>query len=205
MISLPFACNFSGLAFLLLFGLSCKIEKPRASPSRQDLRTNLIRSFFATPLKNKGVFSGFWTIDPKEFSNLIESTYLKDYKPLPNEAPVDKVRATVKDSRFFLRIDGLFCDELFFIDGGEFTASPGRLRQLEKTHDRIAYEVIFGRFDSAGKRIDEGAILTAFFKPRKILLEFPDRKFSFYPETADAQSLAEKYGKPAFATGLAEY
>lgn len=205
MTCLKFSHLFIMFGALLLSGLACKVEKPRPSASRQDLRTNLIKSFFGTQFKNKGEFNGFWSVDPKEFSEYIELTYLKNYKPLPNEAPAEKVRATVKDARYFLRIEDSLCDELFFIDGGEFTASAGKLRQLEKTHDRTAYAVVFGRYGSTGKRIEEAAILTAFSKPRKILLEFPDRKLNFYPEVRNAASLADQYGKPAFATGLAEY
>jgi hypothetical protein len=191
-------------AVVVIFS-ACGKGKPTAEPaSVQDIRANFIKAFFSTPFKDKGKFNGFWSVDPKDFAEYIENTYLKSYTPQPNEPSGEAVRNNIKAARYFLRIDGLACDELFFIDGGGFTGSAGTLKELEKATDRVAYSAIFIRRSSDGKRIREGAILTAFHK-RQLLLEFPDRKLTFHPETKAPSVLAEQYGKPAFTTGLAEY
>lgn len=193
------------LPLILLIFHACGRDKPRAESAMvQDVRTNFVKAYFNTPFKSKGKFNGFWSVEPKEFAEYIENKYLKTYKPLPNEPSPTAIRENIKGARYFLRIDGLACDELFFIDGGGFTGSAGTLKELEKATDRVAYSVIFIRRAENGKRVREGAILTAFYNGQ-LRLEFPDRKLTFFPENKAPAELADQYGKPVFRTGLAEY
>lgn len=189
----------------LLFFLACSQEKsPPVAASMNDPRAGFIKAFFNTPLKSKGGISGFWSVEPKDFAHYIESIYLKNYKPQPNEPSVAVIRENIKAARYFLRIDGLTCDELFFIDGGGFTASAGTLKQIERTQNKTAFSVIFIRRNGTGKKLREGAILTTS-SGGPLVLEFTDRKFTFIRELKSPAALAEQYGKPVFATGLAEY
>lgn len=177
------------------------MPSPTAKP---DPRQLFIKAFFTTPIRNKGGINGFWAVDPQSFAEYIENVYLRSYKPQPNEPSPSVVRNNLKAARYFLRIDGLACDELFFVENGGFTGSAGTLKRLEKTPDKVAYSVIFIRRGSGGKRMSEGAVLTSI-KEKSLILEFVDRKLTFFPETAAPADLAEKYGKSEVATGLAEY
>jgi hypothetical protein len=186
--------------------LACGKEGPKNSPTvRNDIRSKTLRAFFLTPFKSPGLHNGFWAVDQKNFASYIENDYLKGYKPQPNENKPDKIRANLKLSHYFLRLDNQSCDAIFFIEDGNLLASAGELRMLEKTSDRIAYKIVFGSRDAQGNKQVEHAILIAFKSRKEIVLEFPDRKLHFFPDPRLPEDLAEAYAKPTKITDLAEY
>ena len=144
-------------------------------------------------------------VDRKDFADFIEKRYLKDYKPEPNEFSAKQIRDSLKDAHYFLRIDDTACDELFFMAGGDFTVSAGRLLEKQSSAEKVAYSVSFSRRDRDGKRFSERATVIAFRDKKRLVLEFPDRKLRFCPETGSPADLAAEHGKPAQTTGLAEY
>lgn len=182
------------LVIMLCLWPGCGKEKPQPKPSAREssaFRESYIKAFFNSPLKNRDNFNGFWSVDPHEFAEYIENMYLKDYTPWPNELPPEQVRANIKNSRYFLRIDGDFCDELFVIANGHFSVSAGTMKKLERANDRTAYSVIFSR----GNRDTRGAVLSTFHKQRHLVLEFPEYKLKFHRESESPAVLAERYGK----------
>ena len=170
---------------------ACIKEMPRpVSPEKSAARANIIKAFFNTPIKTKGPFDGFWSVEAKEFSRLIQKTR--------NEASTsEKKEISGKDTRYFLRIEGSFCDELFFVEGGDYTVSAGTLKRLETTKGRTIYSVVFNREAPGRIKFSQGAILSVFQAEKRLLLEFPDHKLTFFPETESPASLAALYGVPA--------
>lgn len=135
----------------------------------------------------------------------MEQRFLKDYKPLPNENKPQRIRQLLNQTHYFLRLDDLSCDSLFFIEDGNVLVNAGTMSLLERAGDKTAYSVVFGSRDAQGKQQVEHATLTLDLKRKDLVLEFPDRKFHFSPEPRKPEDLATAYGKPNLTTNLAEY
>ncbi len=171
------------LAILTYAFIACAKEPQRSEvPAKSPQRAKFIRAYFNTPVKKPGKFDGFWSVDAKEFTAHINKN--RGGTPLPAEA---------QNTRYFLRIEGSNCDELYFIDGGDFTMSAGTLKKLETAKGRTAHLVVFNREVPGGARLEQGAIITMFHAEKRIVLEFPDHKLTFFPESEKPATLADKY------------
>lgn len=160
---------------------ACNQGKPQTTtPAKSPERAKIIRAYFNSPLKVKAKFDGFWSVDAKEFAEFLA-------KSQKSTAP-----ATAK-ARYFLRIEDSYCDELYFADGGDFTMSAGKITKLEAAKGRTVYSVTFNRELPGGVRDNQGAILTVFHSEKRLLLEFPDYKLTFFPEAEKPASLAEQF------------
>lgn len=193
---------------LLALSLSACRDKAGSSISKEtadEINARLVKSFFATPLQHKAGMSGFWIADAGELSKFVEQTYLKDYKPRPNEPSTNAVRENLKRAHYFLRIDDKLCDEVFFVGGGEISLRVGELKVLERAGDRVAYSVVFGRRKHDGKLQTEGAVITANHATKELILEFTDRKFTFRRELREQSVLANLYGQTADKSDLPKY
>lgn len=172
---------------LLCACLACGREKPRAvGPAKSVARANIIKAFFNSPLKNKGRADGIWSVDAKEFTDFIQKSR--------KDSSVSSLPVSSETTRYFLRIEGLFCDELFFVDGGDFTMSAGGLKKLEVTKDRTIYSVVFNREIPGGIRLSQGAILTVLHAEKRLELAFPDHKLTFFSAAETPSMLADRYG-----------
>lgn len=168
------------LLFLAVFIAfpGCSKEKQIATPAKTPERAKTLRAYFNTPLKVKTKLDGIWSVDAKEYAEFL--------------AKSQKGGSSVAgQTRYFLRIEGSYCDELYFVDGGDFTMSAGKLTKLETARGRTAYSVTFSRQLPGGIRINQGAILTFFQSEKRLLLEFPEHKLTFFPEPEKPASLAE--------------
>lgn len=169
-------------AFVIIF-LACGKGKPQnISPAKTPERAKIIKAYFNTPVKTQGKFDGFWSADAKEFAAHLNKN--RSGEPLSADA---------KNTRYFLRIEDKYCDELYFVEGGDFTMSAGTLKKLETAKGRTAHLVVFKREVPGGARLEQGAILTMFHSERRIVLEFPDHKLTFFPESEKPASLAEQF------------
>ena len=178
--------RFLILTTFLYLTVACHKEKPRDAPVNWAARGNIIKAFFTSPLKGTGKSDGFWSVDAKVFGDFIA----KSRKDSSGSTSV----VNAANTRYFLRIDGSFCDELFFVDGGDFTMSAGTVKKLETTNDRTVYSVVFNREVLGGIKLSQGAILSLFRAERRLVLDFPDHRLTFYPETEKPAILAERYG-----------
>lgn len=178
------------LWLLLSAVAACGRETSKLDLAKAEARANLLRAYFTTPLKAKDTLSGFWTVNPEEFKNHIQT-----YQQQNSGSVSDKKNSSTGDSRYFLRIDGLLCDELLFVDGGELTVSAGTLKKLERTRDRIVYSVVFSRRAPGGVKFSQGAILHHYSDEKRVLLEFPNHKLTFTKETTPPKVLGEQYSK----------
>lgn len=161
--------------------LACSKEKPQVTtPAKSPERAKTIRAYFNTPLKVKAKFDGFWSVDAKEFAEFAAKS---EKSTSPATGP----------TRYFLRIEGSYCDELYFIKGGDFSISAGKITKLEGAKGRTVYSVTFNRKLPGGIRDNQGAILTVFQSEKRLLLEFPDYKLTFFPEPEKPASLAEQF------------
>ncbi len=171
------------LSILVYAIIACAKEPQRSEiPAKTPDRAKIIKAYFNTPIKIPGKFDGFWSADAKEFATHLNKS--RSGTPLPADA---------KNTRYFLRIEGQNCDELYFIDGGDFTMSAGTLKKLESAKGRTAHLVVFKREIPGGVRLEQGAILTIFHAEKRIVLEFPDHKLTFFPESEKPSSLAEQF------------
>lgn len=155
-------------------------------PAKTAARAKIIKAFFSSPLEAKNEFDGLWSVDAKEFANFLANSRKN------SSASQSQIRP--ENTRYFLRIEGAFCDELYFVDGGDFTMSAGALKKLETTKDRIFYSVVLNREVPGGIRLNQGAILSMYRAEKRLVLEFPDHKLTFYPESEKPAALAERYG-----------
>lgn len=176
--------RFLPIFIILLCGsLACGKERPGdAIPAKTPERAKIIKAYFNTPVKVQGKFDGFWSVDAKEFAAYINKN--RSGTPLSADA---------KNTRYFLRIEGKNCDELYFIDGGDFTMSAGTLKKLETAKGRTAHLVVFKRELPGGVRLEQGAVLTMLHAEKRLVLEFPDHKLTFFPELEKPAALAGKY------------
>ncbi|MBX3720277.1 MAG: hypothetical protein KF713_00425 [Turneriella sp.] len=178
------------IVFLLLLPcLTCGKEKPKTARPKSPGRAHIIRAFFNSPLKVTEKLDGFWSVDAKEFSDFIT-------KSRQGKSGAESFAESIdlKKTRYFLRIEGTFCDELFFVDGGDFTISAGAIKKLESAKDRTAYSVVFNREVPGGIKLSQGAILSWFRAEKRLVLEFPDHKLTFFPETEAPAVLAGQFG-----------
>lgn len=163
--------------------LTCGKEKPQVStPAKTAERAQIIRAYFNTPLKTKAKVDGFWSVDTKEFAAFLEKTQKVTLPTVPDS------------TRYFLRIEGSYCDELFFVNGGDFTISAGSFKQLEKTKDRTAFSVVFDRQLPGGIKLNQGAILSVYRPENRLMLAFPDHTLTFFRAAETPGKLAELYG-----------
>lgn len=168
------------LVFLCVF-FSCRREQSQPlTPAKSAERAKIIRAYFKSPLKATDRLDGFWSVDAKEFADYLAKSG-KNLSPSTGE------------TRYFLRIEGSYCDELFFIAGGDFTMSAGAIRKLEAAKDRIAYSVVFNRELPGGIKTEQGAILTVFRAEKRLVLDFPDHKLTFLPELEKPATLADRF------------
>jgi hypothetical protein len=171
------------LSILTYAIVACGQEPQRSGvPAKTPARANIIRAYFNTPVKSQGKFDGFWSVDAKEFAAHIN----KNASHTPSSA-------NATNTRYFLRIEGQNCDELYFIDGGDFTMSAGTLKKLETAKGRTAQLVVFNRELPGGARIAQGAIITMFHSEKRLVLDFTDHKLTFFPEREKPSSLAERF------------
>lgn len=150
-------------------------------PAKTAMRAKIIEAFFSSPLKIKGSMNGFWSVDLKEFASHLKKSRKSDIN--------------LSMTNYYLRIEGSFCDELFFVDGGDFTMSAGSLKKLESTKDRNIYSVVYNRELPQGTKLTQGGILSAFIDERRIVVEFPDHKLTFFPSDENPAVLSARYGK----------
>lgn len=176
--------RFLPVLSILAYGILACGKEPghSAIPAKTPERARIIKAYFNTPIKKQRKFDGFWSVDPKEFAAHINKNR--------SGAPVS---AEAQNTRYFLRIEGSNCDELYFVDGGDFTMSAGTLKKLETAKGRTAHLVVFNRELPGGARIEQGAIATMLHAEKRIVLEFPDHKLTFFPENEKSAALAGKY------------
>ncbi|MFZ5628404.1 MAG: hypothetical protein ACOY5B_04690 [Spirochaetota bacterium] len=168
------------LSIVIFAWIGCSKEKQITTPAKTPERAKIIRAYFNTPLKAKAKFDGFWSVDAKEYAEFLAQSQ-KSASPAAGQ------------TRYFLRIEGSYCDELYFVDGGDFTMSAGKITKLEAAKGRTAYSVTFNRQLPGGIRENQGAILTVFQSEKRLLLEFPNHKLTFFPEPEKPASLAEQF------------
>lgn len=155
-------------------------------PAKSEARAKIIKAFFDSPLQAKNKIDGFWSVDSKAFADFLAKSRKDSF--------TSQSRLGTENTRYFLRLEGSFCDELYFVDGGDFTMSAGTLKKLETTNDRTIYSVVFNREVPGGIQLSQGAILSLFMQEKRLVLEFPDHKLTFYPEPEKPSALAVRYG-----------
>jgi hypothetical protein len=176
----------------LCFMLACK--KPRESAQKiqnADRRAGLIEAFFGTPMQKGGNLNGFWSLSKSDIPRFKAEFYGDRTVPPVQSMPSPDYEA---ESGYFLRIEGKNCDELFFNSESDLTASAGTLKKLETTADRVAYSVVLNRRNLEGLRTNQGAVLTAFYSPKKLTLDFPRYRLTFNLAPESAEMLIKKYG-----------
>lgn len=174
------------IALLSAIMLACEKQKlPDANGNRQQW----VAAYFQTPLKGGNGFDGFWKADNKQFA--ARASQLSKIGLPDAMGPVRE-----NQTAYFLRIEGLNCDEILFDSAGGFMISAGALKKLEATRDRIVYSVVFNRQLPGRQHRSQGAVLTRYLKAQRVELEFPAQKLTFYPETTPVTVLAEQFGRP---------
>lgn len=169
------------LQIFFFVSLACSKEEPQVTtPAKSPERAKIIRAYFNTTLKVKAKVDGFWSVNAQEYAQFLAKSQ-------------KSVSPGVGQTRYFLRIEGSYCDELYFVNGGDFAMSAGKITKLETAKGRTAYSVTFNRQLPGGLRENQGAILTFFPSEKRLLLEFPDYQLTFFPEAEKPASLAQQF------------
>lgn len=182
---------------------SCAKKKSEVNIPK-DAQVKLITAYFSAPFSGKAETDGLWVADRADFAKMIEKKYLAQHKPAPGEISASDIRKNIKDSRYFLRLDGVECDELFLVVGGQATAHPGQ--RMANPARKDSFRVIFvSRDPKDGKIVKTAAELHYKRGEDYMLLDAGGQPFRLYREKTAKVNLIAEYAKPALATELPQY
>lgn len=187
----------------LVLVLAC--NKPKITQSQNgDPQVRLITAFLSGSISGKTETDGLWIADQDDFAAMIERKFLKEHKPIPGDLSIPAIQKNVRDSRYFLRLDGVECDELFLLLGGLATARPGQ----KKAHPTIpdSFRAIFVNVDAkTQQRYNSAAEIRYVRQGDYLVMDMGGKPFRLWREKTSPEELVQTYAKPALATELPQY
>lgn len=199
-----YTCLGTAVLFALL-GISCSRERShKTKADANDVQVKLITAYFSTPIQGKDAIDGFWLADQKDFAAMVEAKFMSHHKPQKGDLSIPEIRQNIHDARYFLRIDGSQCDELFLVLGGQAIAKPGEKRL--NTEKEGAYRVIFTNIDAKDKSVVNTAAEFQYFPEKQfITLDLGGKPMKLYREKSSVSALVATYAKSALSTKLPQY
>lgn len=199
-----YACLGAAVLFALM-GVACsRDESHKSKAGANDVQVKLVTAYFSTPIQGKDAIDGFWLADQKDFAAMVEAKFMAHHKPQKGDLSIPEIQQNIHDARYFLRIDGSQCDELFLVLGGQAIAKPGEKRL--NTEKENAYRVIFTSIDAKDKSVLNTAAEFQYFPEKEyIVLDLGGKPMKLYREKSSVADLVATYAKPALSTKLPQY
>lgn len=182
-----------------------KRDKQLTSETAESSVKQLIKAFFTGLPSFKEDGSGLYRVNNSSFKKYINSTYLKDYKPKPNENSRLMIKNLMNDSAWFFRIELPSIDQLFIVKGYNFTVSVGRAKLIDESAEKAEYQVMFTKRDSKGRAYQSKARMTYYKNDKYWQLQLSENnRLKLNRVKENKQKLIDEYATFSFEN-LTEY